>query len=67
MFPVYLVLHLYKTCFSFSFQLLSIFVSGRLSDYVEFYEKNKDFVDSCGKIFFYLTVHYPQELSQFYI
>lgn len=30
------------------YQLLSIFVSGRLSDYVEFYEKNKDFVDSCG-------------------
>ncbi|XP_044167090.1 eukaryotic translation initiation factor 3 subunit M-like, partial [Acropora millepora] len=29
-------------------ELLNIFVSGRLSDYVEFYEKNKDFVDSCG-------------------
>ncbi|XP_067045437.1 eukaryotic translation initiation factor 3 subunit M-like [Acropora muricata] len=28
-------------------ELLNIFVSGRLSDYVEFYEKNKDFVDSC--------------------
>ncbi|XP_067043916.1 eukaryotic translation initiation factor 3 subunit M-like [Acropora muricata] len=29
-------------------ELLNIFVSGRLSDYLEFYEKNKDFVDSCG-------------------
>lgn len=30
------------------YQLLNIFISARLSDYVEFYEKNKDFVDSCG-------------------
>ncbi|KAL9955539.1 hypothetical protein ACROYT_G036876 [Oculina patagonica] len=30
------------------YQLLTIFVSGRLADYMEFYEKNKDFVDSCG-------------------
>ncbi|KAJ7390489.1 Eukaryotic translation initiation factor 3 subunit M [Desmophyllum pertusum] len=30
------------------YQLLTIFVSGRLADYLEFYEKNKDFVDSCG-------------------
>lgn len=30
------------------YQLLNIFVSGRLADYMEFYEKNKDFVDSCG-------------------
>lgn len=30
------------------YQLLSIFVSGRLSDYSTFYEKNKEFVDSSG-------------------
>lgn len=30
------------------YQLLNIFVSGRLFDYEEFYGKNKDFVDSCG-------------------
>ncbi|XP_058948897.1 eukaryotic translation initiation factor 3 subunit M [Pocillopora verrucosa] len=30
------------------YQLLTIFVSGKLADYMEFYEKNKDFVDSCG-------------------
>lgn len=30
------------------YKLLTIFVSGKLADYMEFYEKNKDFVDSCG-------------------
>ena len=35
--------------FYYVFKLLSIFVSGRLSDYSTFYEKNKEFVDSSGK------------------
>ena len=35
--------------FYYVFKLLSIFVSGRLSDYSTFYEKNREFVDSSGK------------------
>lgn len=30
------------------YELLTIFVSGRLSDYIQFYDKNKEFVESLG-------------------
>ena len=30
------------------FQLLTIFVSGRLQDYLEFYSKEKSFIESSG-------------------
>ena len=31
------------------FQLLTIFVTGKIKQYVEFYNANKDFVTSLGK------------------
>lgn len=31
------------------FQLLTIFVSGKLASYMKFYQNNKDFIDSLGK------------------
>lgn len=34
---------------SSDFQLLTIFVSGKLAAYVKFYQSNKDFIDSLGK------------------
>ena len=36
--------------FTFVFQLLTIFVSGKLNQYIHFYENNKDFVDTIGEL-----------------
>ena len=47
--------NVYDICISsfiiFFFQLLSIFVSGSIAEYQQFYKTNTDFVKSLGNLF----------------